>query len=287
MVYESSWCLRVAHSHAGRGRVDRACRLGRFLRNSRPGSSWWPAFLMDAVIYVPIYFSVRPACSGRRLLHYPGLPLLTSKISAIAVVATALVALSGCAAPPTTSVVAFSNPTFVPATNRDVFWDNVVDVTDDYFKVVREDRVRQVGDLLTEGQIETRPEIGSTLLEPWNGDSVSYYQRVESTLQSIRRQCVIRVIPDQGGFLVDVQVYKELEDVFRPQHATASAATFRTSPSVVRYTEPIGSEPRNVGWIPVGRDTLLEQRIIARIYERFGMPPPSYQPGPVPGPVVY
>ncbi len=184
-------------------------------------------------------------------------------------------------------VVAFSNPTFIPATNREVFWDSLVDVTDDYFKIIREDRVRQVGDLLTEGQIETRPEIGSTLLEPWNGDSVGYYQRLESTLQSIRRQCVIRVIPEQGGFLVDVQVYKELEDVVRPQHTTASAATFRTSPSIVRFTEPVGSEPRNLGWIPLGRDALLEQRIIARLYQRFGMQPPSYTPGPVQGPLGY
>lgn len=198
-----------------------------------------------------------------------------------------LVALTGCAAPPVQQVVAYSNPTFIPANNRDVFWDQVVDVTDDYFKVIREDRVRQVGDLLTEGQIETRPEIGSTLLEPWNGDSVGTYQRLESTLQSIRRQCVIRVIPDQGGFLVDVQVYKELEDVVRPEFATASAAAFRTSPSVIRYVEPIGAEPRTIGWIPQGRDTLLEQRIIGRIHNRMGVPPPSFVPGPVQGPIEY
>lgn len=199
----------------------------------------------------------------------------------------ALLALTGCAAPPVQQVVAYSNPTFIPAGNRDVFWDQVVDVTDDYFKVVREDRVRQVGDLLTEGQIETRPEIGSTLLEPWNGDSVGAYQRLESTLQSIRRQCFIRVIPDQGGYLVDVQVYKELEDVVRPEFATASAAAFRTSPSVIRYVEPIGAEPRTVGWIPQGRDTLLEQRIIGQLHQRMGVPPASFVPGPVLGPAEY
>lgn len=213
--------------------------------------------------------------------------MATSKLLTLALCVSALVALSGCAAPLAQQHVAYSNPVFIPDPNRDVVWDNVVDVTDDYFKVVREDRVRQVGDLLTEGQLETRPEIGSTLLEPWNGDSVGYYQRLESTLQSIRRQCFIRVIPDQGGYLVDVQVYKELEDVYRPEFATASAATFRTSPSVVRYVEPIGAEPRNVGWIPAGRDPLLEQRIIGRLYNRFGMPPPTYVPGPVQGPLEY
>jgi len=256
----------------------------RFLQNSRPDSVGELARLNDAAPE----FLVRPVGSRSWSFAYLGHPLATSKISAIAVIVTALVAFAGCAAPPPMeSVVAFSNPTFIPATNRDLFWDNLVDVTDDYFKIVREDRVRQVGDLLTEGQIETRPEIGSTLLEPWNGDSVGYYQRLESTLQSIRRQGIIRVIPEQGGFLVDVQVYKELEDVVRPQHATASAATFRTSPSVVRFTQPVGSEPRNEGWIPQGRDTLLEQRIIARLYQRFGMPPPSYTPGPVQGPPGY
>ncbi len=188
----------------------------------------------------------------------------------------------GCAAPQLAQPgVAYQNPIYVPAPNHDVFWNGVVDAVDDYFKIVREERVRQVGDLLTEGQIETRPEIGSTLLEPWNGDSVGYYQRLESTLQSIRRQAFVRVIPETGGFLVDVAVFKELEDVARPQHATASAAAFRTSPSIIRYVEPVGDEPANVGWIPQGRDVLLEQQILGQIAAQFGVAPQTTLPGPI------
>ena len=45
----------------------------------------------------------------------------------------------------------------------------------------------------------------------------------------MRRRAVVRVIPAQGGHWVDVAVFKELEDVVKPEHATAGAATFATT----------------------------------------------------------
>ena len=127
---------------------------------------------------------------------------------------------------PTVVQSAVSNPILVPVTDRDVAWDNIVDVIDDYFKIQREDRVHQIGDILSEGQIETFPQTGATFLEPWRGDSANFYERLESTFQSIRRKAVVRVIPDASGFLVDVTVLKELEDVERPMYATAAQQLF-------------------------------------------------------------
>src|SRR5688572_32207595 len=74
---------------------------------------------------------------------------------------------------------ALPNPIVVPVTDRDVAWDNIVDVVDDYFKIEREDRVQLIGDILNEGQIETFPQTGATLLEPWRPDSANAYERLE------------------------------------------------------------------------------------------------------------
>ena len=111
------------------------------------------------------------------------------------------------------------NPVMVNNMNRDFVWDQVVDVVDDYFRIQKEERVKLIGDMLTEGRIDTYPRGGSTIFEPWNKDSATPYDRWEATLQSIRRTALVRVIPAPQGFTVDVQVYKELENVVRPRAA--------------------------------------------------------------------
>jgi hypothetical protein len=177
---------------------------------------------------------------------------------------------AGCAMTPPPAPVAVGNPAFIPIPDRELVWNTTVDVIDDYFQIEREDRVRLVGDVLIEGRIDTYPLPGSTLFEPWRHDSADAYEKLESTLQSMRRRAIVRVIPDQQGFLVDVAVLKELEDVRRPERATAGAATFRNDSSLERFTEPVGGMAPTYGWIPRGRDTVLEQEIIARLQTRFG-----------------
>ncbi len=179
------------------------------------------------------------------------------------------------------------NPLLMPVRDWSVLWEALTHVIDDYFRIETEEPVRQVGDTLTEGRIDTFPETGSTVLEPWRGDSADPYEKVESTLQSIRRQAHVRVIPSEGGFLVDVTVFKELEDVKRPAHVSAGAATFRTEGSFTRVVNPIGNQEVNKGWIRLGRDRALEQRILAHLQETLGVqglsPPPAAVPAPPPG----
>ncbi|HEY1068254.1 MAG TPA: hypothetical protein VGE52_19170, partial [Pirellulales bacterium] len=157
------------------------------------------------------------------------------------------------------------NPVVIPIRDADVFWEHLVRVIGDYFRIAREERVKLVGDTLTEGYLETAPQVGATALEPWRRDSVGVYERAESTLQSIRRRAVIRVQPIPEGYLVHVEVYKELEDLPRPEQAAAGDATFRFENSVPRYTEPVGIGPPTLGWIPQGRDVALEQHILGRL----------------------
>lgn len=183
--------------------------------------------------------------------------------------AVGLVLLGGCAGlrPPQSC---HANPVFVPAQPCDSLWDKLVDVVDDYFKIEREQRVRQFGNTLTQGRIDTFPLVSATLLEPWRGDSVGTFNRLESTFQSIRRRAVVQVTPVEDGYLLDFAVYRELEDVARPEFSTVGSATFRNDDSLIRAPEIVGDAPSSFGWIPQGRDAALEQKMIGQLLELVG-----------------
>ncbi len=168
------------------------------------------------------------------------------------------------------------NPLLIAGANRDVLWDQLVDVVDDYFKIDREDRVRQLGDLQTEGRLETYPRPSATILEPWEHDSVTMFDRWEATLQSIRRRASVRVIPVDGGYLVEVTVYKELEDLPKPELGFAGLFNLRNDDSLRRLSTPVGSGVATLGWIPQGRDQALEQRILCQLEKRVAAPAAPY-----------
>jgi hypothetical protein len=166
-----------------------------------------------------------------------------------------------------------SGPVLVTSMNPDFVWDQVADVVDDYFRIEHEERVRVVGDLLTEGRLDTYPRTASTIFEPWNLDSVTPYERWEATLQSMQRQATVFVLPTEGGFMVDVQVYKFLEDVPRPASGAislANAQTLRNDDALIRLANPVGGKEPTTGWIRLGRDVALEQVILAQIQARIG-----------------
>ena len=162
-----------------------------------------------------------------------------------------------------------ANPLFVPVGNQDLAWEQIVDVVDDYFRVERESRVQAVGNVVTEGRIDTFPQVGATWLEPHRPDSAGWDNRWESTFQTIRRRAVLRVIPQQGGYLIDAVVNKELEDLPRPENSTAGAATFRHDNSLPSRLDEMVSRTRfSKNWIPLGRDCMVEQQLLAEIRER-------------------
>jgi hypothetical protein len=163
------------------------------------------------------------------------------------------------------------NPISIPAIDELVAWDQIVDVVSDYFTVAREQQVRRSGEVWTEGIIETAPQDGATWLEPHRKDSVGSFNRWESTFQTIRRRAHVRVMPDASGYLVEVIVEKELEDLPNPEKSTAGAATFRADngPSS-RRLEQVSRTRLSPLWIQLGRDPLLEQRILGDIQARLG-----------------
>ena len=179
-------------------------------------------------------------------------------------------AVPGALPQPPVAAPGLANPIAVPVVDDELAWDQIVDVVSDYFTVAREDRARRGGEVWSEGRIETAYQTGATWLEPHRGDSVGSFNRWESTFQTIRRRAIVRVMPDAAGYLVEVVVEKELEDLPSPEKATAGAAIFRNDGSLPsRRLEEVSRMRSSPRWLQLGRDPALEQRMLAEIHARL------------------
>jgi hypothetical protein len=106
----------------------------------------------------------------------------------------------------------YPNPIFIPIADPLCAWEQVVDVVDDYFRIESEVPARIVGNEPTLGTLISVAEVSPTIFEPWRHDTGDHDQRVENTLQTMRRRAVVHVmpVPAKGGCQVDVAVLKEL-----------------------------------------------------------------------------
>jgi hypothetical protein len=168
---------------------------------------------------------------------------------------------------------AYNNPVTIPSNHPEYVWEQIVDVTDDYFTIMEEVPVREI--VGSEGRLETLPVVGATLLEPWRHDSANFEERLECTLQTIRRRAIINVKMVECGYAINVAVYKELEDRPMPDQAVAGSATFSYTSTQIGVIDPITDEPMELGWISLGRDKALEQRMLSQITARLGMVQPQ------------
>jgi hypothetical protein len=166
--------------------------------------------------------------------------------------------LPGCATTGATKVVG-DNPMIVPTGDFEAVYNASVVVVDQYFDIATEDRIQR--------KIVTQPKTGATLLEPWEGDSVDFDERLESTLQSIRRFAIITIepAPTGQGWAVRVEVQKQLEDLAQPDRQSVGRAVFNNTPPLSRSREIIGPVQGPAFWVPRGRDPKLEQVILAKI----------------------
>ncbi len=173
--------------------------------------------------------------------------------------------------------VPVSNPTTVPPVEPDFLWRQIVDSVDDYFRIDVENPVRRTETLWQEGLLKTYPKISGTLFEPWNRDVAPGYERLQSTIQTIRRTATITVLPVENGYAIDIHVLKEQEDVDQSQFAAAGSSAQRHDGTIVRTENQVRQLPITLGWFEIGRDRELEQRLMANILGRISnieKPPP-------------
>jgi len=157
-----------------------------------------------------------------------------------------------------------ANPLYVASYNENAVWEATVDVLHEFhFDIARENKLSHV--------IETAYLTGSGVLEPWHSDSVGLENRLESTLQSIRRRVLVNVIPDERGqgFLVSVEAFKELEDLDGLAANSAGASTFNENEPLRRDLNPVVGQSAASGWLPQGRDLALESAILTRLQQVY------------------
>jgi len=174
------------------------------------------------------------------------------------------------------------NPIFVENHNHEFLWSVVVDVIDNHFEIERELPIRLYGDVLTEGHLESKPKIGASLGEFWHADSVGAAERFDCTLQTIRRRVEVHVVPETGGYSIEVKVFKELEDNARPLRAVANASNLRFRDSADEFADKIDVDPSSAGWFIIGRDSALENRLLMEIVYRLKNPQAIIRPSKEP-----
>lgn len=169
----------------------------------------------------------------------------------------------------TVSPVLTPNPASVVITDHEFAWNQIVDEVDNYFKIKKEERIRVEEGIITEGVITTYPTPGSTLLEPWRKDSTPGFEKLHATFHSVRRTANVRVIPSGTTYLVEVHVIKEMEDLAQPENSTVGLAP--NSNVATRFDEDgdAALPGHKSKWYQVGRDTSLEQKILANIQNRL------------------
>jgi hypothetical protein len=158
--------------------------------------------------------------------------------------------------------ITVENPVYLPGNPAayNLIFDKVVDIVDDYFEIADANRY--------DGSIKTFPKIAPGLEQPFKPGSPDFDQRLLATLQSVRHRAVVLLrAAENGGFFVDVKVYKDLEDVPQPIRSLGGAAIFRSDNTLERQYEVI--DPTNIDvngtWFYIGRDTKLEQVILQRL----------------------
>lgn len=191
---------------------------------------------------------------------------IAARAAGLALLATGL---AGCASGPSswalpnfaeifTPAPAIPNPLPVPNGDFDVVWNKTVAQVNRHFPIASENRLART--------IRSDSLMTGTLIEPWTGDAVTFRDRLEASLQTIRKFAVVHLEPaPAGGYLVKVEVYKELEDLTKPASQPAGRAAYYNDFPVNRTREVVGTIQTPLGWIPKGRDFNLEQKILAEI----------------------
>jgi hypothetical protein len=156
------------------------------------------------------------------------------------------------------------NPLWLPSGPNayGAIFEKVEDVMTEYFEIRYSNRY--------DGRIDTFPRIAPGFERPFKAGNPDFYGRLHATLQTIRHRAEVQIeTARDGGFFIKVVVYKELEDLARPIRSTDGAAAFRTNMTVERQYEVIEPFLLETTWIPLGRDTQIEQAILAQIKKCF------------------
>ncbi|MEZ6063035.1 MAG: hypothetical protein R3C19_22040 [Planctomycetaceae bacterium] len=190
--------------------------------------------------------------------HVRAQSVIPGQLRAAALVTAML--LSGCLSMPARQAPV-QNALVIPAGQFDLMWERSVAVLNNYhFMVARESKL--------EGLIETHYRAGSNLFEPWNPDSADTANRLESTLQSIRRRVIVQFQNTSADSMtVIVRVEKQIEDVPGLAANYEGGASFPESDPLDRDLNQVLGQSTPSRWISRGTDPALESKLIRDIQQ--------------------
>jgi hypothetical protein len=180
----------------------------------------------------------------------------------LSIIGILVTTLTGCHSMPFGASGPVTNPIQVRANNYDLVWERTIDTLHKYhFEIARENRLS--------GEIETVYRTGANIFEPWHFDAANAKERVEGTLQSIRRKVLVHITQVEGGYLVSVEAFKELEDLPGLAANSPGGATFQESKPLQRNLNLVVGQTAPSGWIAKGRDTALEQAFLTDLVDNL------------------
>ena len=162
----------------------------------------------------------------------------------------------------------YRNSITVSCCNPTALWEAMVIPVRKYFPILKEEPCRQINCVINPGNLITDRTIGATVFEPWRGDSVGARQRWEATLHTIARRAVVRVWPtEQNSYIIEVVVNKEIENTAPVNMSRNGQDNYFLSDSRRTFTDPLFNSENHSSdqWVSIGRDPLLEQRLLAEI----------------------
>ncbi len=123
------------------------------------------------------------------------------------------------------------------------------------------------------GLVLTRPLSGAQFFELWRDDNVGAFNSAEANLHTIRRTAELQVDKTAGGRLcVACRVRTERLEIPEQEAVTSSGRAyflFSNSGQSLQNIELNPEQMANRSWTNLGRDALLEKRILDRIQKQL------------------
>jgi len=182
----------------------------------------------------------------------------TVKVSSrVIIVAAALaLALSGCAGK--APVEPPANPLGV-TTTYDRVWTAAYDALAEEFPIYYANKQL--------GTIRSDYRLGGSFMEPWAVQASDGYDLAEESLNIVRRQATASIATEDGRlYNVSLEIVRQRQGFAHPEEP-AFADEFDVMDSRVTPLRRSDQVSEGASWVDMGRDTALESRILARVYE--------------------
>jgi hypothetical protein len=188
----------------------------------------------------------------------------TLTIWLVGVAVLGVVLAAGCQAPSQPSGPTVERVSLPAPADRDQLWEAAGQTLRDYaFRLDRQDKVN--------GVVTTLPETTAQGFEFWRPQPRPAYYWWEANLHTIQRQATVQLLPGENAdeTRLDVKI-ERLRYRLEERQVDNAAGTMRIFSADAPTVSGKRAKPSKTGyWVPLGRDELLEQKLLAAILRNY------------------